>query len=106
MGLAPTQVASPARCAELLADVLARARRAVGGAGLSDEVLLAHLATALRDRDDLVAALSGLHVEDLTLACACVHGDGVAIAELERTHVSQIPLYLASLRQSDRFVAE
>jgi RNA polymerase sigma-70 factor (ECF subfamily) len=100
------QTRAPAECADLLVDVLARARRAVGGAGLSDDVFLAHLASALRDRDDLASALSGLHVEDLTLACACVHGDGVAIAELERRHVSQIPLFLASLRQSDRFTAE
>lgn len=72
------------------------------GFRVSDNVFRSHLASVLPGRDDL----AGLHVDDLYLACACLHGDDAAIAELERQFVSQIPLYLASLRQSDSFVAE
>lgn len=74
------------------------------GFRVSDNVFRSHLASVLPERDD--GDLTGLHVDDLHLACACLHGDDAAIAELERQFVSQIPLYLASLRQSDSFVAE
>jgi RNA polymerase sigma-70 factor (ECF subfamily) len=89
-----------------VADIVARGHRAGRGFRLSDDVFLRHVAAALDASDNVAAAARGLHVEDLYLACACVHGDGVAIAELERQYGGQFPLFLASLRQSDDFVNE
>ena len=90
----------------LVAEVVARGHRSGVGFRVSDDVFLRHLASALHHGDDPAAALRGLHVEDLYLACACVHGDAVAIGQLEHQFGPQFPLFLASLRQSEDFVNE
>jgi RNA polymerase sigma-70 factor (ECF subfamily) len=87
----------------LLDEIVARGHRSSAGFRVSDDVFRAHVVTAIDGSD---GALEALHVEDLYLACACVNGDRAAVAELDRQYASQFPLYLASLRQDDDFVAE
>jgi RNA polymerase sigma-70 factor (ECF subfamily) len=89
---------------ELLDEAVARGHVSARGFRVLDEVFRAYLASRLEGADD--PAITALHVEDLYLACACVNGDRAAVNELDRQYASQFPLYLATLRQDDDFVAE
>jgi RNA polymerase sigma-70 factor (ECF subfamily) len=89
-----------------MVEIVARGHQSTGAFRVPDDAFRRHVSAAIADSEDRAASLAGLHVEDLYLACACVNGDRAAVAELDRQYASQFPLYLASLRQDDDFVAE
>ncbi len=60
----------------------------------------------LRERITSVEALDKVHVNDLFLACACLHGDRVAWRELDRLHLARIPDFVARIDRSPAFADE
>ena len=51
-------------------------------------------------------ALEALHAEDLYLACACAHGDTVAIAIFEKEFLRDVPAYIARTTTAPQVVDE
>jgi RNA polymerase sigma-70 factor, ECF subfamily len=94
---------------------LASAREAWPGVALSDEAFLPYLAERLGhwlDKPggaDVARALASIALEDVFLACACLHGDAAALADFDRAlmpevtlvhrRFSQLPIDAADARQ-------
>ena len=72
---------------------------------LAPAVFEAYVRERLSD-DAPLHDLSSLHVADLYLACACVHGDAAAWRELDRAYLSQIASYIARVDSSRAFADE
>lgn len=69
---------------------------------LSRELFVSHLRERLAPgRSD--ESLASLHVADLHLACACLHGIEAAWKELDREHLSRIPQFVARIDASPSF---
>jgi len=71
---------------------------------LTAEVFAEHLRSRLEAEglDDPKA----LQIDDLFLACACVHGDAEAWRELEKQHLSRIPEFVARIDPQPSFADE
>lgn len=67
--------------ADLLADRVARAHAAWPDISVDDDRFLAHLARVLATEDP--PSLEEIHIEDLYLACGCLHGDKQALRVFE-----------------------
>ncbi len=65
-----------------LAQLIASAREAWPGVELAEPIFLEHLGARLESPE--LAAIDELHSDDLWLACACSHGDDVALQSFER----------------------
>jgi RNA polymerase sigma-70 factor (ECF subfamily) len=85
--------------AEVLAARLSAARARWPGVAIDDAALVAQLwpAGAPKERKAPLdaEALGALHLEDVFLACACLSGDRIALAELEKSVLAQVPRWLA-----------
>jgi RNA polymerase sigma-70 factor (ECF subfamily) len=82
---------------------VARARAAWPDVALDPETFVSHLGG--RIGADL-AALAGLSVEDLYLACAAGHGDPRAIAALEQRELLRVADYVARIDASSTFATD
>jgi RNA polymerase sigma-70 factor (ECF subfamily) len=59
------------------------------------EIFLRHVAQRLPERGDPASAVRGLNGADLFLACACTHGDPVALALFDEHFLSPIVAYVS-----------
>jgi RNA polymerase sigma-70 factor (ECF subfamily) len=73
---------------------------------MDDAVFIAHLARHLARQADPARSLAATRAADLYLACACASGDAAALRAFERTHLSQVPLFVAHLGLSPVMVDE
>lgn len=89
-----------------LAEVLAEARAAWPGLGLSDAAYLRHLAGRLPSTAALGDALREVHATDLYLACACARGVPAAHAALEAHFLTKVAPAVARVERSEEGVAE
>lgn len=83
--------------AQMLAELLVRARAKWPGIVLDGRHFVAYFAERLEPGATLAATLDATHGEDLFLACACAGGNDDAIAELERRHRTSIEAALAKI---------
>ena len=84
----------------VLAALVERARAAAPGVHLPASDFAAWLGERCpRDRP-LAAALDGMHIEDLYLACGCARGDRAALQIFERERLSAIPGLLHRVERS------
>jgi RNA polymerase sigma-70 factor (ECF subfamily) len=97
----------PAAALAALRARIAEARAVLPPLSVSDDALVAHALSKLRDVADFDPAR--LRIVELVLACACVHRDPAAIAHFEKTYFAEIdaahrrfdalPLTLEDVRQ-------
>src|SRR5262249_46972898 len=80
------------------------ARAAWPSVELAPEAFVKHLAERLASTDGSLA-LENLRATDLYLACACCHGDPVAIREFEKHHMPAVSDFIAR-RNPSRDVAD
>lgn len=73
-----------------LAAALASARAAWPDVAVDDEAFIAHLAARVPEPADATAALGGLRVDDLYLACGCALGLPAAIAAFDRAFAADL----------------
>jgi len=85
--LAPSELESTLRRA------VDRAIRTWPSFGLAPDAFVAYLAPRATD----ATRLDSVHVEDLYLACACVHGVASAVAELERRYLADVTSFVAPI---------
>ncbi|HEY0483716.1 MAG TPA: hypothetical protein VGD37_39630 [Kofleriaceae bacterium] len=78
-------------------DIVAAARAVWPAIELADERFVAYLAERVPEDTVPAAALRALHVSDLYLACACVHGDPAALAAFDDHCLSVVDRALARL---------
>jgi len=69
---------------------LASAHAAWPDVAIDDEAFVAHLAARVPEPADATAALGGLRVDDLYLACGCALGLPAAIAAFDRTFAADL----------------
>lgn len=93
-GLDPPPGALDSTLRRLLAD----ARAAWPAIELDDDTFVRYLAERLPAGEDREAALAGLHVGDLFLACACVQQIPSAIAALERAFLGDLRAALSAIQ--------
>jgi RNA polymerase sigma-70 factor, ECF subfamily len=91
---------------EQLARLAESAARAWPRVALDVATFAAHLRDRVASADDAAAALEKVHVNDLFLACACLHGDHVAWRELDRLHLARISDFVARIDRSPAFADE
>jgi RNA polymerase sigma-70 factor, ECF subfamily len=91
---------------ECLERVLAEARGAWPKVRLGPETFLPYLAARVVGDVDPVTAIGKLGVSDLWLACACVRGDGTALAAFEAAHFDMVDAALARMRTSPAQIDE
>jgi RNA polymerase sigma-70 factor, ECF subfamily len=77
-----------------LGELCQRGRDAHPSLGLADEIFVAHLA---RCEAPVIDVLSPLHAEDIYLACACLAGIPMAIAQLRADSRPVLARYLARI---------
>jgi len=68
---------------------------------LKGEVFAAHVRERLEG-----TSLDKLHLEDLYLACACIHGDRAAWRILDKVHLSRVREFVARVDSSPAFADE
>jgi RNA polymerase sigma-70 factor (ECF subfamily) len=90
---------------QLQQELLARARQAWPDLQVPDAVFVQTLQRAAgavveEQSGSLAAAMRGLHVEDLYLACACLAGDRLALEHFEQLYMSDLERALRSLQRS------
>jgi RNA polymerase sigma-70 factor (ECF subfamily) len=82
-------------------DAFAIGRARLPGVALAAERFLAYLSERLDD-----ATLSEDIAHDLYLACACLEGDARALEELEKSHLSLVPQFVAGIDSTESGVDE
>jgi RNA polymerase sigma-70 factor, ECF subfamily len=90
----------------LLLNAAESAARAWPHIALAVPIFVAHLRDRVVATEDPEAALAKVHVNDLFLACACLHGDHGAWRELDRLHLARIPDFVARIDRSPAFADE
>ncbi len=70
------------------------------------EAFLDYLVERLPPDGDAMEALRAVHAADLYLACGCARGATWAIAEFERSVLSQVPLFLARSHPEANLIEE
>jgi RNA polymerase sigma-70 factor (ECF subfamily) len=78
----------------VLADVVARGRRAWPGIDVPDDAFARHVEERAPAGEDRVRFLRAVYAEDLYLACACGRGDARALTEFESRFLSQVETFL------------
>jgi RNA polymerase sigma-70 factor, ECF subfamily len=97
----------PARIEAQLGSALAEAGTRWPRLVLEDEIFLRHLAgMAAEDEPDLAGFFGALHLVDLFLACACLHGVPGAIDTFEREYLTGIERYLRCISGAPVELAE
>jgi RNA polymerase sigma-70 factor (ECF subfamily) len=86
-----------------LADLCSRGRAAHPALELDAAVFVAHLARCGAAVGDV---LGELHAEDLYLACACLAGDGAAIAKLREAYRPVVVRYLKRIGHSESILED
>lgn len=81
----------------LLPELVAAAGAAWPGVALSPEDFVAHLGGLIPAGADPEGWLAAMYVEDLYLACACLHGVKRALVAFEERFLAQLPAYLPSV---------
>jgi RNA polymerase sigma-70 factor (ECF subfamily) len=87
-------------------DIVAAARAAWPAVELAAEVFVAYLAERVPDDLDLETALRRMHTSDLYLACACAHGNPMAIAAFDSHYLTVIDRALPRLGMDGDVVDE
>jgi RNA polymerase sigma-70 factor, ECF subfamily len=87
----------------LLERLVAEGRAAWPDVALDSSSFVRHLGRHLPEDPE---QLSRLHVTDLFLACACLHGNPTALAHFDRRFLSRIRTYLARLDSSQQLADE
>ena len=87
-----------------LAKAASDAHAAFPRVSLPEGVFLEHLRSRLVAEE--LADPTALQVNDLFLACACLHGDAEAWRELEKQHLSRIPDFVARIDPQASFADE
>ena len=87
-----------------LSKAAAAAEAALPRVSLPDGVFLEHLRSRLEAEG--LADPKALQVDDLFLACACLHGDAEGWRELEKRHLSRIPEFVARFDTQPSFADE
>jgi RNA polymerase sigma-70 factor (ECF subfamily) len=101
----PAVVASEALEARLEALVQA-AQRAWPGVDVDGATFIAYLADRLPPQSDAELPLTGLHANDLYLACACVQRLPAAIAAFEREQLARVGAIVSRMDRSPDFADE
>jgi RNA polymerase sigma-70 factor, ECF subfamily len=89
-----------------LGEILHAAQAAWPEVDLPPEVFVRHLAERMPARGTPDAALAACAASDLYLACACVHGNTIAIAALDRAFIANVGAYVAHLDPSQPFAED
>lgn len=89
------------RATVLLEEAARSAAAAFPGVKLAPEVFVAHVRERLEGGKP-----DGLHLEDLYLACACLHRDKAAWRALDKLHLSRIRDFVARVDSSPAFADE
>jgi RNA polymerase sigma-70 factor, ECF subfamily len=85
-------------------DIEERARQAAAAwprVSLDGDVFREHLRERIAD-----TSIDRVHVEDLFLACGCLHGDREAWRELDRLHLGRVREFVARIDPSPAFADE
>ncbi len=88
-------VAVTAELEARLSRLVDEGRAAWPGLAVAPRAFVAHVAERLPEDCDAVAALDGLHANDLYLAYGCLQGDPAALAAFEEHFVSRMARFLA-----------
>jgi RNA polymerase sigma-70 factor (ECF subfamily) len=86
-----------------LTSAVQRARLVFAEIGVDDVAFVEYVAERLPPDVDVVSDLSGLHVEDLYLACACLRRVERALAVFDERILSGVPRFVARVDSSPDF---
>lgn len=95
--------AHDARLDAALEHALTEARATWPGFVVSHETYVRYLALRASHDRAPAEALALMHTSDLYLACACVERDPRAVAELDRSHLSQVAVFVQRIDSSPAF---
>ena len=72
----------------------------------TDRIFIRYLAERTPDEEDIGAALSAMHTDDLLLACSLCSGEDAAVAAFERRILTEVPKAVSRVDRSPDFARE